>query len=694
MSAAPLKGHPAGDTARDLISAWRLGEAESVLHRALRQDPNHPDLLCELCLVYCYSGREAHAVKLLDRALAGVRGGKLGSILAEHLQSRKLMDLKLGRKDPRLDEMLVKVRKVVRQDLSHVGVRLAACLIVRDEEKNLPHCLASLDGLVDEIVVVDTGSSDGTLIVAQEWGATIGNFEWDDHFAHARNHALSLCTAEWVLWIDADERLTPDSVDAVRRAIVRPQFGGYLVEIVNFTGDADEASQFVHSHVRLFRRLSGVCFEGRIHEGVTASIEALGLPTATLDGARMLHDGYRPQVLEARNKIDRSLEMLQKEVQENPQDPFHWFNLANALTVGRRWAEAEQAARMCARLAESDRPFARLNWQLLAHALVQSGRPDGALEACAEADAAGCGGLMVEYERANAWIRMGRLEEALEANDRCMRESGHPGEPLDRGILTHKRQLQRGQILALLGRFEDALAHLDEALSVSPDHPEGLFVKASTLEKLSRWEEALDLFGRCARDPDLASLGIKGAARVLVAQGEFSQAADRFEQAWRSDPEDHDAWIGWAQASEGTGDARQVAAAYEAFAAVHEPSGELLINWGRALDAMGETDRALHCFTEAIRRDSKNPNAYFNCGDLLYRLGQYHDAAHLYESGLRHQPLNAQGWFVLGNALARLQLVDAAKMSYEQALLHNPRLAEARHNLQLLEEGLAGREAA
>jgi tetratricopeptide (TPR) repeat protein len=680
--------HAHADLARELLAQWRLSEAESAIHRALRHEPNHPDLLCELCLVYCYSGREAQAVRFFDRAIAGARGQKLGRILAEHLQCRKLLNLKRGRNDPRLDEMLVKVRRHYRGEISEVGVRLAACMIVRDEAQNLPRCLKSLHGVVDEVVVVDTGSKDETLRIAGEFGAKIGHYEWTDNFAAARNHALSLCTADWVLWIDADEELPGECVEAFCRAIVRPQFGGFSLQILNYTDDEEEASQFVHSHVRLFRRLSGVCFTGRVHEQVAPSLEALGLPQAALDGGKILHYGYRPRVLEERDKVRRSIEMLEREVKEMPEDPFHWFNLANALTVAGRWTEAEHAARVCGRLAGPERPFARLNWQLLANALQQLGKPLQALEACTEAEAAGCGGLLNDFERANVLVKLDRYEEALEASDRCMAATAPEGDPIDNGILTHKRQMQRGQILALLGRHEEALTMLDLAIAGNPEGWQARYMKAATLEKAGRLAESLEIFDACAERPELRGLALKGAARIHSLQGQWSEAAIRYEAAWRSDNQDIDSWVGWAKACEALGDVMRVVQAYEAFAQIHEPSVEILINWGRALDESGQRDRALHCFTEAVKRDPKNPNAYFNCGDLLYKMEQYQDAAHLYESGLRHEPLNAQGWFVLANALARLGLIDGAKMSYRQALIYNPKHAEARHNLQLLEEGL------
>ena len=85
----------------------------------------------------------------------------------------------------------------------------SAALIVKNEEELLEQCLRSLQGLVDETVVVDTGSTDRTQIIAQEYGARLYEFKWRNDFAAARNHALNQVRGEWVLYIDADERVRP-----------------------------------------------------------------------------------------------------------------------------------------------------------------------------------------------------------------------------------------------------------------------------------------------------------------------------------------------------------------------------------------------------------------------------------------------------------------------------------------------------
>ena len=94
--------------------------------------------------------------------------------------------------------------------------RLTLSMIVKNEEKYLEGCLESVKNVADEIVIVDTGSEDSTLDIAERYGAKIYHFEWIDDFSAARNFALSKSTGDWILYLDADERLSKDSVEEVK----------------------------------------------------------------------------------------------------------------------------------------------------------------------------------------------------------------------------------------------------------------------------------------------------------------------------------------------------------------------------------------------------------------------------------------------------------------------------------------------
>ncbi len=188
----------------------------------------------------------------------------------------------------------------------------SACMIVKDEEKALPGCLESLRGVVDEIVVYDTGSTDATVEIAKRAGAKVIEGYWDDDFGRARNASLEHCLGEWILWIDADEHFVCDNA-AELRSIMRDQLttmdaDALAVDINNLVGDGSEAGN-LHRALRIFRK-STCCWYGSLHEQVDLRAglgrRAIVMP---LVGARIDHYGYIDQIVAERGKLQRNLRL-------------------------------------------------------------------------------------------------------------------------------------------------------------------------------------------------------------------------------------------------------------------------------------------------------------------------------------------------------------------------------------------------
>ena len=161
-------------------------------------------------------------------------------------------------------------------------------MIVRDAAATLPRCIASVRGAVDEIVLADTGSRDGTVQLAEDLGVQVISIPWEDDFAKARNRALAALHADWVLMLDADEMLDPHAEKELRKLTSRGAADGYQVSIRNYFRNPEQriwnvaarpndsglpeareyAAYIDHQNVRLFRRHPEIYFEGCIHETV------------------------------------------------------------------------------------------------------------------------------------------------------------------------------------------------------------------------------------------------------------------------------------------------------------------------------------------------------------------------------------------------------------------------------------------
>ena len=223
---------------------------------------------------------------------------------------------------------------------------VAAALIVRDEERFLPGCLASLTGLVDEIVVVDTGSQDASVALATAAGARVLHHDWAEDFAAARNLGLDAVRADWVLYIDADERLRLPGPGPLGRWIDPAALAGY----VRFS---PRQGYTRYREWRLFRRDSRLRFVGSFHETIVPAIRALAAETGlqvVQTAVEIDHLGY-----EQRNpaKLARNLTMLTALLERDASRVYCWHHLAETLmALGRREAALEAAGRGLA-LAET-----------------------------------------------------------------------------------------------------------------------------------------------------------------------------------------------------------------------------------------------------------------------------------------------------------------------------------------------------
>lgn len=200
---------------------------------------------------------------------------------------------------------------------------LTVCIVAKDEESNIGAALASVRGVADELIVVDTGSTDRTIDIAKAFGARIIHHPWNGDFAAARNAGIEAATGDWVLMLDADETLPERSVLPLLAAIRNPYADAYLHGIVSCTGHARSAPVPI---VRLFRRDPKYRFSGRIHEQISPSIEAAGGCVVPLD-MELEHHGYTPEEDRRKGRRERNRRLLEEEIKANPRNPSAWYFL-------------------------------------------------------------------------------------------------------------------------------------------------------------------------------------------------------------------------------------------------------------------------------------------------------------------------------------------------------------------------------
>ena len=408
--------------------------------------------------------------------------------------------------------------------------RVALSMIVRDAELDLPRCLDSVAGLVDEIVIADTGSLDGTRAIADRYQARCLQIPWEHDFAKARNQALAAVTADWVLALDADEQMDPDAGELLPALLAHAEVTGYLVTIRNYVKGINERlwdkpatpndfrletarsypAYTEHENVRLFRRHPDVYFVGRVHETVGHRITESG---GRLAPANFLihHFGMvaSPQTCSRKQALYQELGRLK--VAEMPHSGQAHFELG--LVEFDSFSNYEEALRCFHRACELN-PKLEVSWLFAALAAIRLERHADALRYTRGAAAHGhCGPLLLEVE-GDAHFNLGNYPEAERVYRKALKTSPEPvslesklgmaelrrGETESalrrlRRTLRERRQtpeLHDRLIAALtsLGRLEEAAAAAEDKLTaIEPD--ETAYMRAASIRaRIGHWEKA------------------------------------------------------------------------------------------------------------------------------------------------------------------------------------------------------------
>ena len=217
---------------------------------------------------------------------------------------------------------------------------LTLCMIVKNEEATLSRTLDSVKDVVDEIVVLDTGSGDRTREIAQAAGARVYDFEWCDDFAAARNECLKYAQGNWILVLDADEVLVPQIVPQIKEAIK-----GDRLLLINLIRQEIGASQSPYSLVsRLFRNRPGIRFSRPYHAMVDDSVAEMlqrepQWKIVSLPDVAIYHSGYHKDAIAAKSKFQKAQAAMERYIAYYPNDAYACSKL------GALYVESGQIAR-------------------------------------------------------------------------------------------------------------------------------------------------------------------------------------------------------------------------------------------------------------------------------------------------------------------------------------------------------------
>jgi tetratricopeptide (TPR) repeat protein len=441
---------------------------------ALEDEPREPVLLN-------YAAVALYELWSLDAAYDLFKAAHRLDPALPHLK-RNLNELGRRRKGHRPNKPLhasvpalsARARKLAPKAQPANDMTLALCMIVKDEEEMLGKCLEAVAPAVDEIIVVDTGSTDRTIEIAKSHGAKVIEQAWTGSFSEARNTSFEHATTDWIVYLDADEVLVADDVARLKSLTRRVWREGFYLALTSFTGETGDAGAVTNSVLRVFRNRPDYRFEGRLHEQIAHNLPTYAAGRIEQSSVRVDHYGYLGAVRDAKEKSRRNLELLKAQQAESAPSAFLHFNLgteyaaigdyASALTEFERSWSLVQAG------GEEGNDYVPTLVQRLVTALRACGRPEDAIAQAEDGLKRFHGFTDLVYAQAQAALALGHEQEAIAYWERCVEMGDAParyGAAVGAG--THRPRIALAELYMRRGLLSEARELLDWCVAEHPD---------------------------------------------------------------------------------------------------------------------------------------------------------------------------------------------------------------------------------
>jgi len=545
--------------------------------------------------------------------------------------------------------------------------QLSLVVIARDEQEFIAACLQSALNVVDEIIVVDTGSTDETAEIARECGAKVIQYAWNDDFAAARNAGADAATGDWLLILDADERLAPNSAETIRKALRNGSFALGMLPL-HHADRMGVATQSIisgknrHGQPVLVPRLvrADARWDGVVHESVGEWLLKTKGTTQQID-AHIVHFGNIRSIRESRGKDQRNLRLLRRRCLTHPEDVVSRTYLARELIrIGdgtNARVEIETAWHdLCrhrneGKITESIVALATAR----AFCLYQDQQYHRVIDTTQQAKAWGAEhpnlyfleGISLEHLAVDniGHLRAAQasLTAAMDLNDQTFAEEVMPG------ATSWAAATALGIVLIRLNEPQKALALFEEAIAGQPTYLAGQIGRIEAMVECGKAVEALAEIEPLLQDkiPD----GWIVAAMAAVAMGEFASVPSFLQPA---------------KAAKGI-----------PFLSPHRKS---------ILKRLQQLETALYTLGAmgmgaAHPANTKRSDEALQLGEQSLREKDLNRAADLYLEALQHSPLSAHAWSNLGTCMHAAGDTDTAQFLFSMAVEMEPTLVDPRLNL-------------
>ncbi|EST55666.1 hypothetical protein T458_06395 [Brevibacillus panacihumi W25] len=297
-------------------------------------------------------------------------------------------------------------------------IKLSICMIVKDEEKNLERCLSSLQLLNQrhdvELIIVDTGSTDKTIEIAQAYTENVFYHEWNGNFSDMRNISISYAKGEWLFIIDADEELQdPEKLSLLMDKKSLSDFNTVVIRVKNFVS-SDQNIFIINKSERLFRN-DGFCYQGSVHNQ-----PRFKMPILFVTDIFLKHYGYNSEDKELmEKKFQRTSKLLLEELKKNPENIYYHFQLSRTYSMHGDYKEAYKEAKQAYELLSGNEINKKIQYLYVYHEYVRMsillGRYEEAKKACTEGLEINPNYIDLQYYMGVIYEECGDKQSAFEA---------------------------------------------------------------------------------------------------------------------------------------------------------------------------------------------------------------------------------------------------------------------------------------
>ncbi len=480
---------------------------------------------------------------------------------------------------------------------------LSLCMIVRDNAEVLEPCLSSIYPWVDELVVVDTGSRDGTRDIARRYGARVYEFPWCDDFSAARNESLRHARGRWIFWMDSDDTISAENGRRLRDLSLQsapPSLMGYVLQVHCPGGREPHSSVTAVDHIKLILNHPGIRFEGRIHEQVLPSIRRIGADVAFTD-VFVVHSGSDPSPQGRRIKQARDLRLLELDLLDRPDHPFVLFNLGMTCVDAERYAEAVTWLRRSIAAAGPGESHLRKAHALLVESLARLNRKDEAAQACQAA---------LDEFPLDAELLFHRGVAAYDLNDdalavSCFQKVIDNRDPrhfssVDQSLFTYKVRHNQALAQQRLGRTDEAQTNWRWVIAAYPSFLPAWLGLHEALLRQGNHRDADDLAGQMmARG--WKTEGTVGLAGAAAAQGHIGRADALLRALVQERPGEEAVQRAWCEHLFVSGDPDEAIGALGRLALLCPADGSVYHNIGALHLRMARGDLAVAALEQSLK---------------------------------------------------------------------------------------------